>query len=65
MVEMDKKIREFKSGRNNWLVTEVGVENGEIVIKNEIGRVSIEPDSVSELITGLQEAQREIDREVE
>lgn len=62
---MDKTVYEFKSGRNGWLETQVGVESGEIVIKNELGRIEIEPDSVSDLVTGLEDAKREIEREME
>lgn len=65
LIRMDKTVYEFTSGKNNWLETEVRIENNEIVIKNEVGRLAVEPDSVSDLITGLEEAKRELDREMD
>lgn len=61
---MEKKVYEFKSGKENWLETEVGIEGDQIVIRNELGWVSVDPESVSDLIKGLEQAKQEKDREM-
>lgn len=53
-------VYEFGTGKDGWNTVRVGVEDGEIHVKDEAGHLSFRDEDIDELIRGLDEARRRL-----
>lgn len=53
-------VYEFGTGKDGWNRVEIGVEDGEIHIRDEVGHLAFEDQDIDELIRGLDQARRRL-----
>lgn len=53
-------VYEFGTGKDGWNRVKIGVEDGEIHVRDEVGHLSFQDQDIDELIRGLDEARRRL-----
>lgn len=57
------KVYEFSAGKNDWNTIEVGLHDGRIVVRDEIGMLEFDDDDVDQLVNGIDQARRRLREE--
>lgn len=53
-------VKEFDAGKNDWNTYEIGVKDGQIVIRDDSGYVDLTDHEVDALIEGIDQARRRL-----
>lgn len=54
------KVYEFSAGKNDWNTIEVGVHDGRIIIRDDIGMLEFDDGDVDQLVRGIDQARRRL-----
>jgi hypothetical protein len=54
------KVYEFSAGKNDWNTIEVGLHDGRIVVRDQIGMLEFDEDDVDQLHEGVDQARRQL-----
>lgn len=55
-----EKVYEFSSGKNEWNTIEIGVKDGNIVVRDDVGMIEFDEDAVDRLVQGIDQARRRL-----
>lgn len=55
-----EKVEEFNTGKNDWNTMEIGLKDGNIVVRDEVGMIEFEEDAIDQLVNGIDQARRRL-----
>lgn len=55
-----EKVYEFSTGKNDWNTIEIGLHEGNIVVRDEVGMIEFDENAIDQLMNGIDQARRRL-----